>query len=149
MQGDQCSWTHFHPPTFMIRVETLQHRQTVRPNANSNSSSLHKVTLHSTLQFLIDTPCVFHVQWTQCILLINCESRNVHWYVLHLINYTVLLWLRDKTATKCEYEVIQLSSTMSGFVQSQLFTCSVSSMQYRTYLHCSHIRVDCSASSHQ
>jgi len=62
-------------------------------------------------------------------------------YVFHLINYTVLLRQTDKTAAKCDYEVIQLSSTMSGSVQSTV--CSVSIKYCWTYLHCSHIHDDC------
>jgi len=38
------------------------------------------------------------VEWSACILSINCESYNTHCYV---INYTVLLRQTDKTATKC------------------------------------------------
>jgi len=81
------------------------------------------------------------MEWSACILLINCESHNAHCYVFHLINYTVLLRLTDKTVTKCECEVIQLSSTMSDSVQSTVY--SVSSKHYWTYLQCSHIRFVC------
>ena len=71
-------------------------------------------------------------QTSQNTLLINCESYNARCYAFQLINYTVLLRLTDKTAAKYEYEVIQLSSTMSGSVQSTVY--SVSSKHYWTHL---------------
>jgi len=60
----------------------------------------------------------------------------------HLQRVVGGLWLDyERYGCKCEYEVIQLSSTMSGSVQSTVY--SVSSKHYWTYLHCSHIRDDC------
>jgi len=51
-------------------------------------------------------------------------SHNAYCYVFHQIYCTVLLRQTDKTAAKCEYEAIQLSSTMSGSVQSTVYSVS-------------------------